>query len=112
MKYNSKSKGDYPIIKSPLTSFPSLSKNYVEIKAINEYEKVGQYAFTSLIHPKAKLPCVDFPSFRWLDIKEFTFDVKYVNKVPFKRMLVNIQRTKEDLDPSLLENYIKKFLAN
>lgn len=102
--------GDYPVIRSPLLSFPTLPKNFVFSKLVEEYKNVGEYVFSSSIHPKAELPCVDFPSFRWLDVKEFKYDVKYVNKVPFKRIVVKIPPSKEDENIEELEKFINIFL--
>jgi hypothetical protein len=45
--------------------------------------EVGKYSFKAEINPKATLPCYDFPSFKWLDVTEIEFDVKFFNKVAF-----------------------------
>ena len=62
------------------------------------------------MHKDVVLPCVDFPSFKWLDAKEIDYDYKVVNKVEFKRVLVKLPSLQEENSTEELEAYVKSFI--
>ena len=56
--------------------------------------------------PGVELPTKNFPSFKWLDIEEVTYDSKYVNRVSFQRVLIKIPSCKEEYSSEDLEDYV------
>lgn len=90
-----------------LTNYKALKSNFVVEEQIDDYEQVGNFSFDPVIHPKAVLPQVDYPSFKWLDVKEIEYDFKYVNKVNFKRVLVKVPSRPEEKNPDDLEKFTK-----
>lgn len=62
----------------------------------DEYKDVGKHAFSSKIHPGAQVPNCDFPSFKWIGVNSIDIDVKVVNRVPMKRILVKIPSCMEE----------------
>ena len=57
-----------------------------------------------------KLPNIDYPSFKYLNINTFEYDVKTVNKVGFKRVCVSIPSCLEESKSENLEQYLNKFV--
>mmetsp|Transcript_30309 Transcript_30309/g.29622 ORF Transcript_30309/g.29622 Transcript_30309/m.29622 type:complete len:146 (+) Transcript_30309:289-726(+) len=97
-------------LKSELTNLISLEQNLVTSVIQQDYQKVGSFSFSPDIHPKAEIPCYDFPSFHWLNVKEIAFDSKWINKVQFKTLLVKVPPCEEDSSTEALEKFIHKFI--
>lgn len=55
-----------------------------------DYHAVGDMQFKAEINKGAELPCVDFPSFKWLNVRKIKFDSKVFNRVSFKRVMIKI----------------------
>lgn len=70
---------------------------------------MGKYSFLPEINPKAIMPCIDFPSFKWLNITEIQYDSVVMNKVSFKRVLVKAPQLKEEESTEELEKFVHRF---
>jgi hypothetical protein len=62
------------------------------------------------INPKAILPCIDFPSLKWLNITTIEYDKVVINKVPFKRVLVKAPQLEEEASTEALEMFCNRFI--
>lgn len=74
-----------------------------------EYQDVGKHSFLPKLLPGIELPCVDFPSLRWIGAIAVDYDEKVINRVAFKRVLIKIPAAPEDNHPDKLELFVNKF---
>ena len=75
-----------------------------------EYQDVGKHSFLPKLSPGIQQPCVDFPSFKWINAVDITYDEKVVNRQSFKRVLIKIPSCIEDRSDEDLESYVNKFV--
>lgn len=75
-----------------------------------DYQDVGKHSFLPKLLPGVQLPCIDFPSLKWLGVASVSYDTKVINKVPFKRVLVNIPSCMEERSTEDLERFVYKFV--
>ena len=64
------------------------------------------------IHPNAVLPCLDLPSFRWLNITQIHYDYVVINKVSFKRVLVKAPQLPEEESTEALERFCNRYIQS
>ena len=64
---------------------------------------MGKHSFLPRLLPGVQLPCVDFPSIRWLGATDADYDEKIINKIRFKRVLVRVPPAPEDNNSDKLE---------
>jgi len=67
---------------------------------------VGKHSFSPMINPKATVPCIDYPSFHYLNVKEIAYDSKFINKVEFKTLMVKVGKVLEDESLEDLEKLV------
>jgi hypothetical protein len=75
-----------------------------------DYQDVGKHSFLPRLLPGLQQPCLDFPSFKWLNVADITYDEKVINKVSFKRVLVRVPSCIEDRSDEDLEAYLGRFV--
>lgn len=99
---------------STIKKINSLPNNLASVELLFDYQDVGKHSFLPKLLPGLIQPCVDFPSFKWINVVNITYDIKNINKVDFKRVLVKIPQCMEDRSNEDLEKYVNKFvkLAN
>lgn len=64
---------------------------------------MGKHSFLPKLLPGIRLPCIDFPSIRWLGATAADYDEKVINRVAFKRVLVRVPPAPEDNNSERLE---------
>ena len=52
---------------------------------------------------------MDYPSFKWLNAQEIEYDVKVINKVLFKCVVVRVPNCPEDESIEELEKFVNRF---
>lgn len=97
-------------LQSSLPSFENLEYNYVRMEMIDDYEKVGKFAFKPELLKGLRQPCIDFPSFTYLGVQEIGYDEKILHEVSFQRVLLKIPQAREDTATEYLEKRVNDFL--
>lgn len=52
--------------------------DFTKLEFHSDYEKVGQFSFSSKLLSGVVTPCPDFPSFKWLGVNGLVYTDKYV----------------------------------
>jgi hypothetical protein len=75
-----------------------------------DYQDVGKHSFLPSLLPGITLPCVDFPSFKWIGATHIDYDEIVVNKVAFQKVNIRIPSCFEDRSNQDLEAFIYRFI--
>jgi len=77
-----------------------------------DYQDVGKHSFLPRLLPGVVQPCPDFPSIKWIGANAIDYDVKVINRVEFKRVLIRIPSCMEDKSNEKLEDFVNKLAKN
>lgn len=98
-------------LSSSIKKLKSLQANYATVELLYDYQDVGKHSFLPKLLAGVELPCVDFPSLKWLGVQNVTYDEKVINKVAFKRVLICVPSCMEDRSTEDLEKFVNKFVT-
>lgn len=81
---NNKDRKTRKTLVSTLKNMNDYKHDCTQMEIHHDYEKCGQFGFTSKLSPEVRYPQPDFPSLNWLGVTELHYTEKFINKVGFK----------------------------